>query len=80
MQIPEDYPNNALVTCVVATDPDLGENGRVTYSIESYSASSQPFRIQSDTGCIFVDSKEPLDYETRALFNLTIKVLPFEYP
>uniref|UniRef100_A0A0M3I755 Cadherin domain-containing protein n=1 Tax=Ascaris lumbricoides TaxID=6252 RepID=A0A0M3I755_ASCLU len=77
VQIPEDYPNGALVTCVAASDADAGENGRITYGFDSLldkTSTQLPFRVQADTGCIFVDSRSPLDFETRALYNLSIEV------
>lgn len=76
VQIPEDYPNGALITCIPVIDPDYGENGRVTYTLFASDLTSViPFRIQPDTGCIFLNSKQPLDYETRAFYNLTVKVV-----
>uniref|UniRef100_A0A183V1J2 Cadherin domain protein n=1 Tax=Toxocara canis TaxID=6265 RepID=A0A183V1J2_TOXCA len=78
VQIPEDYPNGALVTCVAASDADTGENGRITYGFDSKldKASKQiPFRVQADTGCIFIDSKFPLNFETRALYNISVEAM-----
>uniref|UniRef100_A0A915BTY2 Cadherin domain-containing protein n=3 Tax=Parascaris TaxID=6254 RepID=A0A915BTY2_PARUN len=83
VQIPEDYPNGALVTCVAASDADAGENGRITYGFDSLldkTSAQLPFRVQADTGCIFVDSRSPLDFETRALYNLSIEVMDNGHP
>ncbi|VDK60855.1 unnamed protein product [Anisakis simplex] len=77
VQIPEDYPNGALVTCIAAFDADIGENARITYGFDTIfdkSSSQLPFRIQPDTGCIFIDSTVPLDFETRPLYNITVEV------
>ncbi|VDK18559.1 unnamed protein product [Anisakis simplex] len=78
VQIPEDYPNGALVTCIAAFDADIGENARITYGFDTIfdkSSSQLPFRIQPDTGCIFIDSTVPLDFETRPLYNITVEAM-----
>ncbi|KAL4002923.1 Cadherin domain family protein [Acanthocheilonema viteae] len=75
--IPEDYPNNVLLTCVTAWDPDEGQNGQVAYEFDSTIETSVtlPFRIQKDTGCIFVNTDEPFDFETINLYNLSIEAM-----
>ncbi|VDN46419.1 unnamed protein product, partial [Gongylonema pulchrum] len=75
--IPEDYPNNALVTCFAAFDPDEGKNGAIAYALDSAvkQLTSVPFRIQEDTGCVFVNTERPLDFETIKLYNLSIEVM-----
>ncbi|OZC11535.1 hypothetical protein X798_01393 [Onchocerca flexuosa] len=75
--IPEDYPNNALLTCVAAWDPDEGKNGEIVYAFDSTLEASVtvPFRIQEDTGCIFVNTDEPFDFETTKLYNLSIETM-----
>uniref|UniRef100_A0A0R3RMF6 Cadherin n=1 Tax=Elaeophora elaphi TaxID=1147741 RepID=A0A0R3RMF6_9BILA len=73
--IPEDYPNNALLTCVAAWDPDEGENGQIAYAFDSTIETpvTLPFRIQEDTGCIFINTNDPFDFETINLYNLSVE-------
>ncbi|MCP9259219.1 BMA-PRK-1 [Dirofilaria immitis] len=75
--IPEDYPNNVLLTCIAAWDPDEGKNGEVSYAFDSTIEASVtlPFRIQEDTGCIFVNTDEPFDFETAKLYNLSVEAM-----
>ncbi|EJW72139.1 hypothetical protein WUBG_16951 [Wuchereria bancrofti] len=74
--IPEDYPNNALLTCVAAWDPDEGKNGEVVYTFDITVETSLtlPFRIEENTGCIFVNTDEPFDFETINRYNLSVEV------
>ena len=69
----EDAPRGQLVGCIGATDLDLGENGRVTFEMGK-SIPKAPFRIDYGTGCIFLDSPNPLSAErhSRYSFNITI--------
>ncbi|CAG9538889.1 unnamed protein product [Cercopithifilaria johnstoni] len=71
--IPEDYPNNALLTCLTAWDPDEGKNGQVAYAF--HNTTTLAFRIQEDTGCIFVNTDESFDFETINLYNLSIEAM-----
>ncbi|VDK86986.1 unnamed protein product, partial [Litomosoides sigmodontis] len=75
--IPEDYPNNSLLTCLTAWDPDEGKNGQVVYAFNGTTETSVPlpFRVQEDTGCIFVDIDEPFDFETTSRYNLSVVVM-----
>uniref|UniRef100_A0A915PC44 Uncharacterized protein n=1 Tax=Setaria digitata TaxID=48799 RepID=A0A915PC44_9BILA len=75
--IPEDYPNNSLLTCIVAWDPDEGKNGEVAYAFDSNTATlvPLPFRIQEDTGCVFVSTDEPFDFETTKFYSLAIEAM-----
>ncbi|KAK0415819.1 hypothetical protein QR680_012137 [Steinernema hermaphroditum] len=73
MSIPEDWPNRALVGCVAASDADIGDNGRLNFGLTS-GGEKLPFSIDRSSGCLFVDSEKTLDYETRALYNLSVDV------
>uniref|UniRef100_A0AAF5PQC7 Cadherin domain-containing protein n=2 Tax=Wuchereria bancrofti TaxID=6293 RepID=A0AAF5PQC7_WUCBA len=75
--IPEDYPNNALLTCVAAWDPDEGKNGEVVYTFDITVETSLtlPFRIEENTGCIFVNTDEPFDFETINRYNLSVEAM-----
>ena len=53
-----------------ATDPDLGLNGQVKYSLEP-SDSSEDFKLNSQTGLLSVASE--LDRESKEFYDLTIK-------
>ncbi|KHJ77698.1 cadherin domain protein [Oesophagostomum dentatum] len=76
VRIPEDYPDGALVGCVAATDPDVGANARLRFSIEpEENGLSPPFKIDHRTGCVFIHSPhQPLDFQRRSLYNMTIDV------
>ncbi|CAB3403624.1 unnamed protein product [Caenorhabditis bovis] len=74
-RIPEDYPHGAFVTCVAANDPDMGQNARIRYSIDSPEPHRFPFRIDHHTGCVFVHAPEqPLDYHRNSFYNISIDV------
>ncbi|VDN03543.1 unnamed protein product [Thelazia callipaeda] len=76
--IPEDYPNNALLTCAVAWDTDEGRNAEIVYTFDSTvdsSSAALPFRIQEDTGCIFTNISEPFDFETVQSYSLSVEVM-----
>ena len=53
-----------------ASDPDLGLNGEIKYSLEP-SDSSEDFKLNSQTGLLSVASE--LDRETKEFYDLTIK-------
>ncbi|KAI1730641.1 cadherin domain-containing protein [Ditylenchus destructor] len=69
----EDSPNGQLVACLSAEDPDMGLNALLNYSIETKDG-NVPFRIDSSTGCVFVHTKKPLDYEKTPFYNFSIRV------
>jgi len=65
---PENIHNNSVIVEVLATDPDQGENGVVTYSIVSNM--SLPFTIDSSTGV--VTTIATLDRETVDIYVFEI--------
>ena len=69
----EDLPPHFYLLTVKATDLDIGENSRISYSFVKQTSSwyDQSFRIDSDTGEIFTTS--PLPYESAGgVFNLGV--------
>lgn len=56
-----------------ATDPDQGENARITYSITAPSSDLNVFRIEPNTG--IVRTNKPLDYETKGRYVLTLTAM-----
>uniref|UniRef100_A0A182QTF4 Fat-like cadherin-related tumor suppressor homolog n=1 Tax=Anopheles farauti TaxID=69004 RepID=A0A182QTF4_9DIPT len=55
---------DALERCMVlATDQDIGENGRVTYSIKPGRGKAKKFRIDPDTGVIYAARTFEVDTE-----------------
>ncbi|VDM79530.1 unnamed protein product [Strongylus vulgaris] len=76
VRIPEDYPDGALVGCVAATDPDVGPNARLRFSLDpEENGLAPPFKIDHRTGCVFIHSPhQPLDFQRRSSYNLTIDV------
>lgn len=67
--IPEDYPIGTVVATMFATDPDLGEGGKIAYSIHHNKGNL--FRIDSETGIVRI--LVSLDYEKNQFHNLTIR-------
>ncbi|VDN22902.1 unnamed protein product [Cylicostephanus goldi] len=69
VRIPEDYPDGALVGCVAATDPDIGPNARLRFSLEpEENGLAPPFKIDHRTGCVFIHSPhQPLDFQRRSV-------------
>ncbi|XP_055629291.1 fat-like cadherin-related tumor suppressor homolog isoform X3 [Toxorhynchites rutilus septentrionalis] len=64
----ENYPDKnfnglQMVLRVLATDQDIGENGRVTYSIKSGRGKAKKFRIDPDTGIIYAARTFEVDTE-----------------
>ncbi len=56
--VPENSPEGTLVTQVMATDPDLGVSGEVSFEFpESLSPVRNLYRIDSETGAITTNSK-----------------------
>ncbi|KAK5966297.1 hypothetical protein GCK32_008888, partial [Trichostrongylus colubriformis] len=53
VRIPEDYPDGAMVGCLAASDPDIGQNARLRFSIEAEeNGIAPPFKIDHRTGCV----------------------------
>ncbi|XP_056677709.1 protocadherin gamma-B7-like [Monodelphis domestica] len=73
--IPENNPSGASVTRVSAYDPDLDENGRVSYFIISSDLDSLPLSsyvsVNSHSGDIFAQCS--LDYEQVRTFKMTLQ-------
>ncbi|GMR42111.1 hypothetical protein PMAYCL1PPCAC_12306, partial [Pristionchus mayeri] len=77
VSISEDWPDGALVGCLAVHDEDSGANGRLVYGMEMEKMENGepfPFRVDRHSGCVFVKSKQPLDYEKRREYNLSIEV------
>ena len=64
------FPKGTPVVTLNASDPDLGLNGEVKYSLEP-SDSSKDFKLNSQTGLLSVASE--LDREIKEFYDLTIK-------
>ncbi|CAL4061688.1 unnamed protein product, partial [Meganyctiphanes norvegica] len=69
VSISEDLPVGTVVASLAATDKDQGNNGKVTYHLDS--ESTKIFRVDPLTGVIRVAQK--LDYESQSFYNITIK-------
>ncbi|KAL5011978.1 hypothetical protein ScPMuIL_010529 [Solemya velum] len=68
--IAENLPKETSVLQVVATDPDLEENGTVSYHIETVGDAGDHFTIHSKTG--WITTREVLDYETKSVYFLRV--------
>ena len=66
IRVPEDTPVDASVFKVQATDRDVGENARITYSMDENAA----FYINPATGDIIV--KDTLDRESNGGYGLSV--------
>lgn len=67
-RITENALNGTIIMRLNATDADLGENARITYSLVS---DTNDFRIDSETGVLCISS--PLDRERQDLYELQIR-------
>ena len=59
----EDAENDTLVFQANAVDTDLGVNGRIVYSL-SETLGSERFRIDAETGDLFVRGDDQFDFES----------------
>ena len=59
----EDAENDTLVFQANAVDTDLGVNGRIVYSL-SETPGSERFRIDAETGDLFVRGDDQFDFES----------------
>uniref|UniRef100_A0A673NB94 Protocadherin-16 n=1 Tax=Sinocyclocheilus rhinocerous TaxID=307959 RepID=A0A673NB94_9TELE len=69
VSVMEDQPVGFVVVYVMAADADQGENGRVTYRIQSGNTGGK-FSLNPDTGSLSI--LRPIDREEQDLYNLTI--------
>ncbi|KAM6933427.1 protocadherin-16-like [Xenentodon cancila] len=69
VSVMEDQTVGFVVLFVIARDADQGENGRVTYRIQSGNAGGT-FSLNPNTGSLSIF--KPLDREAQDIFNLTI--------
>ncbi|XP_063909335.1 fat-like cadherin-related tumor suppressor homolog isoform X4 [Zophobas morio] len=67
VKIREDIPKGSVVAVVTASDPDLGSDGEVLYSLED-SDSDGTFKIDRLSGTI--RTTKPLDFEERQVHSL----------
>lgn len=67
----ENAPNGTSVGTVLATDPDQGQ--QLTYSILSGNTGNT-FAINSNTGVLSVSNNQLLNFESNAMYNLTVRV------
>uniref|UniRef100_A0A8C7ZZX1 Protocadherin-16 n=1 Tax=Oryzias sinensis TaxID=183150 RepID=A0A8C7ZZX1_9TELE len=69
VSVMEDQTMGFVVLFVIARDADQGENGRVTYRIQSGNTRGT-FSLNPNTGSLSIS--KPLDREEQDVFNLTI--------
>lgn len=72
----ENNVANVVVLTVLATDNDLGETGRVTYSIDSTDV--VPFEVDEDTGTVSV--LEMLDREEKDVYQFVVLATDHGFP
>uniref|UniRef100_A0ABM5G9Y1 Protocadherin gamma-B5-like isoform X16 n=1 Tax=Pogona vitticeps TaxID=103695 RepID=A0ABM5G9Y1_9SAUR len=73
--VPENNPSGASIFTIKATDPDMGQNARITYSILHSNIEELPISsyisINSETGAIY--AQRSFDYEQFREFQLQVK-------
>nr|XP_060630204.1 protocadherin gamma-B5-like isoform X18 [Anolis sagrei ordinatus] len=73
--VPENKPSGASIFSIKASDPDVGSNARLTYSILSSNIQELPISsyisINSETGTIY--AQRSFDYEEFREFQLQVK-------
>ncbi|XP_055990500.1 protocadherin Fat 4 [Sorex fumeus] len=67
-RVPEDAPPGASVLRVAAADADEGANAAVRYRLQD---EGSPFQVDPETGLVTV--REPLDFEARRQYALTVQ-------
>lgn len=67
-RVTENALNGTIIMRLNATDADLGENARITYSLIT---DTNDFRIDPETGVLFISS--PLDRERQDLYELQVR-------
>ncbi|CAF0931681.1 unnamed protein product [Didymodactylos carnosus] len=68
--VPENETVGNLLLQVHATDKDIGENARITYSLDGGDNGDKLFTINEQTGEIFL--KSSMDYEQQRAYTLTV--------
>jgi protocadherin Fat 1/2/3 len=69
IRVREDLPVGAVITTLVASDIDDGDNGKVTYRLVD--GGDNKFIIDPITGAVRI--RESLDFETTQVYNLSIR-------
>ncbi|XP_039600852.1 protocadherin-16-like isoform X2 [Polypterus senegalus] len=69
VSVMEDQPAGFVVLYVMARDPDLGENGQISYRIKSGNTGGK-FSLNPSTGSLSI--LKALDREEQGLYNLTL--------
>ena len=75
VSVPEDVPEEAIVTSINAFDPDTGRGGKLKYK---FASSIKKFKIDSESGIIRV--RRRLNYERKTSYNLTVEVMDKGHP
>ncbi|XP_034453281.1 protocadherin beta-16-like [Hippoglossus hippoglossus] len=71
VSVTENAPIGTVITTVMATDVDKGNNGKVTYTISKSGAASL-FKIGPDSGVLTLDGN--VDYEKKRRYELDVQV------
>ncbi|XP_057205827.1 protocadherin Fat 1 isoform X2 [Triplophysa rosa] len=69
VRVREDIPVGTLVIWLEAYDPDLGLSGQVRYTLTD--GEDESFQVNKVTGAVYLS--QTLDFETRQVYNLTVK-------
>ncbi|KAM9356592.1 protocadherin gamma-A2-like [Symphorus nematophorus] len=69
--VTENAPTGTVITTVMATDKDKGNNGKVTYAIPKSGAAGL-FKIGANNGVLTLSGS--VDYEKRRLYEIDVQV------
>ncbi|XP_067663318.1 protocadherin Fat 1-like isoform X2 [Haliotis asinina] len=71
VKVREDLPVGTVIMILTANDPDVGENGLVSY--ELVDGMDDKFDVDDVSGTVRLHKK--LDYETKQVYNITAKAV-----
>uniref|UniRef100_A0AC35TPE5 Cadherin domain-containing protein n=1 Tax=Rhabditophanes sp. KR3021 TaxID=114890 RepID=A0AC35TPE5_9BILA len=72
--VSEDLPNNSLITCLSGYDKDSGDNGLMSYYLYDEEDKNK-FVMDEESGCLFLRSEKPLDYEVQKKYDIKFQIL-----
>lgn len=69
----ENAMNGTVVLNITASDADSGSNQEILFSISNVADSTSfPFRVTAQTGVVYVNGNEPLDFEQEQTYNFSV--------
>lgn len=65
--------DNDEVLIIRASDRDIGDNARLTFSIADQNSNNLPFRVRSDTGVVYTIAPPQMDIQNQYEFNVIVR-------